>query len=95
MKQLIFFFFNSQFKKDIENESSLQMKTLLNSVIKSFEKMEIKMLRQAEIKRKFLLLEQLMKLLQLVLQPYTMKRRQDNLLQIKTNGIMVGNKQMI
>ena len=45
--------------------------------------MEIKMLRQAEIKRKFLLLEQLMKLLQLVLQPYTMKRRQDNLLQIK------------
>lgn len=57
--------------------------------------MEIKMLRQAEIKRKFLLLEQLMKLLQLVLQPYTMKRRQDNLLQIKTNGIMVGNKQMI
>ena len=57
--------------------------------------MEIKMLRQAEIKRKFLLLEQSMKLLQLVLQPYTMKRRQDNLLQIKTNGIMVGNKQMI
>lgn len=33
-----FLFFNSQFKKDIENESSLQMKTLLNSVIKSFEK---------------------------------------------------------
>ncbi len=33
-----FLFFNSQFKKDIENESSPQMKTLLNNVIRSFEK---------------------------------------------------------
>ncbi len=33
-----FLFFNSQFKKDLENETSPQMKRLLNSVIKSFEK---------------------------------------------------------
>ncbi len=33
-----FLFFNSQFKKDVENESSPQMKTLLNNVIRSFEK---------------------------------------------------------
>lgn len=33
-----FLFFNSQFKKDIENESSPQMKTLLNNVLRSFEK---------------------------------------------------------
>ncbi len=33
-----FLFFNSQFKKDIENETSPQMKRLVDSVIKSFEK---------------------------------------------------------
>lgn len=33
-----FLFFNSQFKKDIENETSPQMKKFVDSVIKSFEK---------------------------------------------------------
>ena len=33
-----FLFFNSQFKKDLENETSPQMKRLIDNVIKSFEK---------------------------------------------------------